>query len=242
MTIANTSGSYSGTGNFSSGTFPGPGLIPLGGIVATFPHLSGAYSTVATTAPDSNGFVLCQGQTLASGPMAGAVVPNINNNVFLRGATFSANTINSSATRTLVAGNIPSLTSTGTVTGTGTTVATNTGAGGSHTHTVSGNTNIDGLHNHDATIYNNTNPGGGTFLTGNSTSVNPYNYQTADAPASAHYHGISLVTGPEAAHIHPIPSLQVNSGQSVSVSYTNSASSFNIEPAYISAVYLMRVS
>jgi hypothetical protein len=61
--------------------------IPLGGVIATFPNLSGAYECTATTVPDDEGFVKCNGQTIAdaTSPMNGAEVPNINNDVFLMG-------------------------------------------------------------------------------------------------------------------------------------------------------------
>jgi hypothetical protein len=78
------------SGNMSFGsTSTVTGNIPLGGIIATFPNLTGAYSTAATTTADSAGFVLCQGQTIAdaTSPMNGQVVPNINNSIFIRGNT-----------------------------------------------------------------------------------------------------------------------------------------------------------
>lgn len=67
----------------------GPGSLPVGSVVATFPNLTGAYACAATTAADANGFVLCGGQTIVDplSPMNGQVVPNINNSVFLMGAS-----------------------------------------------------------------------------------------------------------------------------------------------------------
>jgi hypothetical protein len=68
--------------------------IPLGSVLATFPNLSGAYTTTATTVADANGWVLCGGQTIsdASSPMNGVVIPNINNTNFLRGSTTAGGT------------------------------------------------------------------------------------------------------------------------------------------------------
>lgn len=65
------------------------GFLPIGSVIATFPNLTGAYTTSATTAADSRGFVLCVGQTISDGtsPMNGQVVPHINNSVFLLGST-----------------------------------------------------------------------------------------------------------------------------------------------------------
>ena len=70
------------------------GLIPLGTVIATFPNLTGAYSTANTTAADANGYVLCAGQTIsdASSPMNTAVIPNINNSVFLQGSATAGGT------------------------------------------------------------------------------------------------------------------------------------------------------
>ena len=78
-------------GNLSFGTV---GYTPLGGVIATFPNLTGAYTTAATTVADANGFVLCQGQTVSdsTSPMNGAVIPNLNSAVFLQGNTTAGGT------------------------------------------------------------------------------------------------------------------------------------------------------
>jgi hypothetical protein len=80
--------------NTHSGNNVGRGIIPIGSVLATFPNLTGAYNCLATTAADANGFVQCAGQTIAdaSSPMNGAVIPNINANVFLRGNVSSGST------------------------------------------------------------------------------------------------------------------------------------------------------
>jgi hypothetical protein len=72
----------------------GYGSVPLGAVLATFPGLIGAYACAATTAADALGFVKCGGQTIsdATSAMNGVVVPNINNSVFLMGATSSGTT------------------------------------------------------------------------------------------------------------------------------------------------------
>jgi hypothetical protein len=74
----------------------GLGDVPLGGVIATFPHLSAwnAYTTTATTVADAAGWVKCAGQTLAdtSSPMNGAAIPNLTGSVFIQGNTASGNT------------------------------------------------------------------------------------------------------------------------------------------------------
>ena len=82
-----------GSGNFLWST-QAVGNIPVGSVIATFPNLTGAYTTAATTVADSSGFVLCQGQVIADGtsPMNGQTVPNISNNNFLKGSTVSGST------------------------------------------------------------------------------------------------------------------------------------------------------
>jgi hypothetical protein len=70
------------------------GIIPLGGVIATFPSLSGAYSCSTTTSADANGFVLCAGFTIsdATSPMYGITTPAINNDAFLMGHVSSGPT------------------------------------------------------------------------------------------------------------------------------------------------------
>lgn len=67
------------------------GLVPIGGVVATIPALAGAYACTATTAADDLGYVVCGGQVIndATSPLNGRTIPNINNDVFLKGHTTS---------------------------------------------------------------------------------------------------------------------------------------------------------
>lgn len=67
------------------------GLVPIGGVVATIPALAGAYACSATTAADDLGYVVCGGQVIAdaTSPLNGRTIPNINNDVFLKGHTTS---------------------------------------------------------------------------------------------------------------------------------------------------------
>lgn len=77
------------------------GLVPIGGVVATIPALAGAYACTATTAADDLGYVVCGGQVIndATSPLNGRTIPNINNDVFLKGHTTS-NTAGGSNTHT----------------------------------------------------------------------------------------------------------------------------------------------
>ncbi len=104
--------------------------VPIGAMIATASNLTGAYNCTATTAADSAGFVQCNGQTIvdATSPMNGAVIPNINNNVFLMGNA-TAGTAGGSNTK--------DLTHTHTMAHTHDTTITHT-----HTH----------AHTHDTTI------------------------------------------------------------------------------------------
>ena len=72
--------------DFSKWKPHGPSL-PLGSVIATFPSLSGAYVCTAVSSADSEGFVLCNDQTVSdtTSPMNGVHIPFINNDVFLMG-------------------------------------------------------------------------------------------------------------------------------------------------------------
>jgi hypothetical protein len=103
---------HSGTNSFTGAT-SGRGILPLGSVIATFPHLTGAYACTATTAADADGFVQCAGQTLsdATSPMNGTIIPNINNNIFLMGNATSG-TAGGSNTKTLTTTELPAHTHT----------------------------------------------------------------------------------------------------------------------------------
>jgi len=98
---------HSGPVTFTGAT-AGRGILPLGAVIATMPHLTGAYACVATTAADANGFVQCAGQTIVdpTSPMNGAVIPTINNNVFLMGHVTSG-TAGGANSKTLSGAEIP---------------------------------------------------------------------------------------------------------------------------------------
>jgi hypothetical protein len=72
-------------------------------------HLSGITNVTATTAADANGYVVCGGQTISdvTSPMNGAVIPNINNSLFLMGSA-TAGTTGGANSITLSTVNLPS--------------------------------------------------------------------------------------------------------------------------------------
>jgi hypothetical protein len=98
---------FSGTTSFTGGT-SGRGIVPLGAVLATFPNLTGAFNCVDVSNAGAEGFVQCNGQTLvdATSPMNGAVIPNINNNVFLMGNTTSGSS-GGANTKTLTTTELP---------------------------------------------------------------------------------------------------------------------------------------
>ncbi len=122
------------------------GQIPLGAVIGTFPNLAGAYVCTATTVADASGYVKCNGQTVSdvTSPMNGAVIPNINNTVFLAGSTTAGGT-GGAATATLITANLPAhthtagsyATSVGVAGGTAVLTGTTTFAPAGHRHDMS---------------------------------------------------------------------------------------------------------
>lgn len=222
------------------------GHVPVGAVVATFPNLTGAYSTAATTTADASGWVLCGGQTIAdaTSPMNGQVVPNINNNLFLRGNTTGGTTAGA-ATVTLASANLPTHTHTFT--------STTSVAAASHTHNMShyhqwgyssGNPdNLYGLSSGSTAtgafttgsiqIYQSSSP---TLSGAGSAPAFTASYTgglfTSGALAQPNGSGSSAATGTESADT-------TVSGTTDNGGFANSA--FSILPPYINAVYLMRI-
>lgn len=79
--------------------------LPLGSVIPTFPHLAGAYSCAnkANAGADALGFVLCSGieaeRTINDGGslMNGAIVPLINDDVFLMGSVGPTDSVQTGA-------------------------------------------------------------------------------------------------------------------------------------------------
>lgn len=219
--------------------------VPIGSVIATFPHLTGAYDCTAlpATGADANGFVQCNGTALSDGtsPMNGVTIPNINNDIFIRGNVTSGSSGGASSV-TLSVGNLPSH---------------NHDMGHGHSHTIGTNSTGSGHghgHSLSADAVGNHSHGGSTG--GTSTQASPAGVfaapgatygQTSSAshshsisPDGGHGHPISgTVGGSDGGHTHGITggvtSMTGNTG------LTGSATSFNIIPPYITARYIMRV-
>jgi hypothetical protein len=242
---------FSNTTTFSGAT-TGRGIVPLGAVLPTFPALSGAYACVATTAADSNGYVLCNGQTISDGTstMNGVVIPNINNDVFLKGNTTS-NTSGGANTVTLTSTELPAHTHTGP----------------SHTHTIDhGHSNTFALggttsfattsHTHGtSTLYASIELSGSTLygrdaFSGSWTSTEQFTSLSPAYSSIARSFGTPIngstdtpsATG-TVSFSGAVTSMTGSSGSSgtAATGSTGSGSAFSIQPKYITAVYVMRI-
>ena len=227
------------------------GLIPLGGVVATFPNLAGAYVCATTTAADANGFVKCDGNTIvdATSPMNGVVVPYINNSRFLVGSTTAGS---SGGADTISASNLPVHTHTFSGTANSSSVS-----GLAHTHTFSGTasaSSISGTANSGVNLSHthvqNFQPAGGGGAVGGGSSVyagagdQNSNVTTQASGSLDHSHSVSGTA-----------SGQAFSGTTASTTPTGTAAGQTFSgttgngpgtglpylPPYISAVYCMRI-
>jgi hypothetical protein len=219
------------------------GLMPIGSVIATFPNLTGAYSTVATTAADAYGFVKCEGQTIAdaTSPMNGQVVPNINNSIFLMGSMTA---------------------------GTSGGAATSSGLG-AHTHTFTSSTSVAAAgHRHNFSHvhqwgHNSTDDASGLTSKSNQDSSSTFigtgsqgffnELQAFSSVLSAGANRVALIRSSD-TDLYTTGVLSGPSGTGSSANTgTESAdttvagttdstgTSFSIVPPYISAVYLMRI-
>jgi len=265
MTTVNTIGNFEAAGT-------APGNVPLGGIIAMTTGLTGAMAIPASGVV-SNGYMRADGVAIPGGNKVSGTPPNLSDSVYLRGFTSYSPTPGGSNTYTPAGTNSTSSVPASGLgfSGSSTTYSVSvpahyhgigsgaglTAAGQSYT----GNTDTTGsAHTHDQTIYNNTNPGGGTLLTGNSTSVNPYGYTTAGTTGSTHTHGmnhthgpsnvtgtIGLVSGGADGNSAFTASGSNTPSGSITGTATAAAQIFtgtpgNNEPNYINVVYLIRVS
>lgn len=196
------------------------GHVPIGAVIATFPNLTGAYSTTATTVADASGWVKCAGQTLAdaTSPMNGDVIPNINNSIFLMGSTTAGT------------------------------------AGGSNTQNLSHNHNY--AHYHQTSYVSSSGSGGATtwsqyslltpstsyssFTTGTGTYNNlSQNESGANGSSqSGNYLVFGMATG---TWYTSGVSGGVNGTGGSAQTDTQLGSAIDTRPAFITAVYLMRV-
>ena len=223
------------------------GVIPLGGVIATFPNLTGAYNCTATTVADSNGFVKMNGQVISdtNSPMNGVTIPNVNNDVFLMGSTTAGSSGGSNNLRDHTHGF--SLTAAEqTYSGSGTTSNEDT----NHTHGFSGKTSGQSAnHYHGLSIqtWNATESnyaGMGTGNTANEGNKNGIFTGDTGIASADHTHTYSGDTGGISAnHKHSFSWSGTSSGSAVSgtVGSGSGATSTENRPKYISAVYLMRI-
>lgn len=231
-----------------------PGLVPVGGVVPVFSNITGAYSLPTSGTVSGEGWMRCDGAAIPGGQTLSGTTPDLTGGRFIygtsgagAGANVAAGATGGANSVTLTSANIPSLTSTGTVTSTGSTVANTSGnQSADHTHSFSGSTSANGAHSHGSTTVpvngSGTSYGFSSFLTGNSVNANVA-MTSSTSGASDHFHTFSGTTGTTSAnHTHSIPSLTVNSGQTVSATYTNaSPTAVSTVPSYVAAVYLIRV-
>jgi hypothetical protein len=197
------------------------GYLPLGAVIATMPHLTGAYACTATTAADASGFVLCNGQTVAdvTSPLNGQVIPQINNDVFLMGTSgVTSNTAQSANTKTLAVANIPQMS------GTFTSGTVSSG----HTHGFgawSGGINANHTHSY-------VSPGGaGSGLFGTTTQVVPAYPQTGTVSADHAHYTSGTTNDINQNHTH---NTTVTLG-------TASPTALDVRPKYITTKYVMRI-
>lgn len=227
----------------------GVGFVPIGGVIAIMPHLTGAYNCTATTAADAFGFVRCgfSGQSGnqvindVTSPLNGQTIPRINNDVFLMGNVTSG-TAGGSNTITLAVTNLP-------------THSHNM----DHSHDASGTSGFNARHSHGADDSMPQRYGGGNHnheaansyrregIEDNDDRRNYFNkddgpYTSTSGVNIAHDHDIYVywqqwADGGDLAHAHTgyTPIRYQNTGN------TGSATSISSRPSYISAVYIMRI-
>lgn len=246
-----------------TGNMSGRGILPVGSVIATFPNLTGAYACTATTAADANGFVQCAGQTLsdATSPMNGQVIPNINDDVFLRGNATAGSSGGSNASITLSSANLPShshtidhghsntfgLTGTTTFAANGhvhdmahahqTTYQASTGAGSTYVRTSLSSSG--GIWSTGETEWGRN----GTYASGgNNTFLRILTSEQYFYTSGALNNGGSVISNTgsnsSSASVGFSGSVTSHSGSSGSV---GSGTAFSVTPKYITARYIMRV-
>ena len=134
-TVAGTT-TFSGAATFSGNT-SGRGIVPVGAILPLMANLTGVTNVTATTTADSNGYVVCGGQTIsdATSPMNGQVIPNLNNSNFIMGSSTAGSTGGANSI-TITESQLPSHTHT-------------IDHGHADTFALSNNTVASSTHNHD---------------------------------------------------------------------------------------------
>lgn len=247
------------------------GQLPLGSVIAILPHLVGAYTCAATTVADASGFVLCNGQTIsdATSPMNTAVIPNINDDVFLmgtvgvtNGAQASSNTKDFSHTHSvtvanhakLIASDIPQVSTNYTPAGTNSASAVSGTTNIAHGHTVA-----DGTHSHSLTSLASEYYGGADDSLGGPYAVRTSGGYVAGTTASASNvtvnalgtTNISLASGSAGAQaftgtlttitVGTAVGSQTQLSHSAATSTSALSAATDIRPKYIAVKYVMRI-
>lgn len=223
------------------------GLLPIGSVVATFPNLSGAYTTAATTVADAYGFVLCQGQTIAdaSSPMNGDVVPNISDSRFIMGSTTGGTTGgNASNQVTLSSANLASHTHNWSVTSAAV-------SGSTHQHNfahdhqwsfVGNDLVLYGVTTSDSsrTVINNSSST--IYITGQTYSLGGSSLATSPFNTNLSLYTTGAIAAPSGSGA---TAATTTSATTTTVTGTNSSTgsgtAFSILPLYVTAVYVMRI-
>ena len=217
--------------------------VPIGTVI---PIADVSAWSLPTSGTVKNGWALCNGQTFASLGTAGVnydasfsgSLPNISDERFIRGGA-TIGTTGGSDTATLVAANIPLITSGGqSAAHNHSPTAGNTGGEtASHTHSwASGAEDRD--HNHNHNVGANSSGGGYAYQPLNWSSL--YSMLTGYVNQDHTHSGTS--GGNDRSHTH---GADFNTG-GVSVDHTHtlgsaSPTSINNKPNYIQCVYVMRV-
>ena len=196
----------------------GHGIVPIGAIVAINPNLTGAYSTSSIAQADTNGWVLCRGQTIVdvTSPMNGETIPNLSDDRFIMGAE-TAGATGGENLKVLVTANLPA-----------------------HTHGMA--------HDHDMqhdhySVYNGATDDFWTSTTRNNPTVatgvldgdSNYTLKKANSYSSSYTSNSWLGGTSDASRSRTGGSSTSNTGS------TGSGTGFDNRPKYLSVVYIMRI-
>jgi hypothetical protein len=256
MTTVNTIGNFQSIGN-------APGVVPLGAIIAMTTGLTGAMAIPASGVV-SNGYMRADGVAIPANNAVSGTPPNLSGSIFLRGATTFGGA--GGGTASLVAANIPQVSTSYTPAGT---------VDISHTHGSSGVTgtvdsNALGTHVHGLTGVGTSNPGnhdhglnpqmvslvGGTLSGGLYTvGATPLRYvdtqlqgghthtltgNTDSSPSLTHGHTFS--SGSAAGQTLGVTNKSLSGTPATITVGSGSPTAFNVIPNYIDVIYLVRVN
>lgn len=222
------------------------GLVPIGGVVATIPALAGAYSCAATTEADDLGYVKCNGQVIndPTSPLNGLTIPNINNDVFLKGHTTSNSAGGSNTHDHTVPGHYHYWGGHWSTDDSRSYTSDNGDGARNQYQDGYGNYGVtygDGNHSHGirtewgTTGVNNSTPGQYNQVTNNTS----YGYNWSNTPISSngyHSHGIQHHRHWIKARTTHYPATSAIDGRN-----TMTSGSSSTQPKYITVLYVMRI-